>query len=53
VRILVFQDQDGTVWAAYTDFAWIAKRHAITDREAQFKMAEMVVDSITSSVKAK
>ncbi len=52
VRILVFQDKDGIVWAAYTDFAWIAHRHGITDREAQFKMASMVVDSITSSVKA-
>ena len=53
VRLLVFQDQDGTVWTAYTDFAWIARRHSITDREAQFKMAAMVVESITSSVKAK
>lgn len=52
VRILVFQDKDGIVWAAYTDFAWIAHRHGIADRDAQFKMASMVVDSITSSVKA-
>ena len=52
VRILVFQDKDGAVWAAYTDFAWIAQRHGITDRQAQFKMAAMVVDSITASVKA-
>jgi len=52
VRILVFQDKDGTVWAAYTDFAWIAHRHGIGDREAQFKMASMVVESITSSIKA-
>ena len=53
VRLLVFQDGDGTVWAAYTDFAWIARRHGITDRDAQFKMASMVIESITSSVKAK
>ena len=52
VRILVFQDKDGIVWAAYTDFTWIAHRHGIIDRDAQFKMASMVVDSITSSVKA-
>ena len=52
VRILVFQDKDGIVWAAYTDFAWIAHRHGIADRDAQFKMASMVVESITSSVKA-
>ncbi len=52
VRILVFQGKDGTVWAAYTDFAWIAHRHGIGDREVQFKMASMVVESITSSIKA-
>ena len=52
VRILIFQDKGGTVWAAYTDFTWIAHRHGITDRDAQFSMASMVVDSITSSVKA-
>src|SRR5690242_14923361 len=53
VRLLVFQDADGTVWTAYTDFAWIARRHSIADRESQFRMASMVVESITSSVKAK
>lgn len=50
VRLLVTQDDDGTVWAAYTDFAWIAQRHRITDRGAQFKMATKVVRSITSTV---
>ena len=53
VRLLVFQDTDGAVWTAYTDFAWIARRHSIADREAQFKMASMVVESITSSVQSK
>jgi uncharacterized protein (DUF302 family) len=50
VRLLVTQDERGTVWAAYTDFAWIAQRHRIVDREAQFKMATEVVRSITSTV---
>ena len=53
VRLLVTQDEKGDVWAVYTDFQWIAQRHGITDREAQFKMASNVVASITSSVKAK
>jgi uncharacterized protein (DUF302 family) len=53
VRLLVFQDKKGQVWTAYTDFAWIAQRHEITDRQAQFKMASMVIESITASVKAK
>ena len=53
VRLLVYQDEAGPVWAAWTDFAWIAKRHGITDRVAQFTMASSVVDSIVSTVKAK
>lgn len=53
VRLLVIQDEQGQVWAAYTDFAYIAQRHRIQDREAQFKMASAVIASITSSVTAK
>jgi len=53
VRLLVYQDEAGNVWATYTDFAWIARRHAITDREAQFAMASKVIASITSSVAAR
>jgi uncharacterized protein (DUF302 family) len=52
VRVLVQQDQSGAVWAVYTDFDWIARRYAIADREAQFKMASTVIASITSSVAA-
>jgi uncharacterized protein (DUF302 family) len=50
VRLLVTQDDAGQVWAVYTDFGWIARRHHITDRDAQFKMASEVIASITSSV---
>ena len=53
VRLLVFQDESGVVWAAYTDFAWIAQRHQIKDREAVFNKAAEVIASITSSVQAK
>ena len=52
VRLLVQEDDHGDVWAVYTDFAWIAQRHGITDRDAQFKMASGVVASITSTVAA-
>ncbi len=52
VRLLVFQDDKGQVWTAYTDFSWIAKRHGITNREEQFKKATEVISSITSSVRA-
>jgi uncharacterized protein (DUF302 family) len=51
VRLLVFEDEKGAVWTAYTDFGWIARRHTIKDREPQFKMASNVIASITSSVK--
>ena len=53
VRLLVTEDEKGQVWAVYTDFAWIARRHGITDRDAQFKMASGVIASITSSVAGK
>ena len=52
VRLLVIQDNAGAVWTVYTDFAWIAARHGIVNRGEQFKMASMVIASITSSVKA-
>ncbi|MEQ1867304.1 MAG: hypothetical protein ABL996_21905 [Micropepsaceae bacterium] len=49
VRLLVQQDQQGQVWLAYTDFAYIARRHHITDRDAAFTMASNVIASIVSS----
>lgn len=49
VRMLVFQDDDGHVWMAYTDFDWIARRHHIDNRVAQFKMAGEVAASIAKS----
>ena len=51
VRLLVSQG-DGGVWAAYTDFAWIARRHDIANRQAEFAMASKVIGSITDSVRA-
>lgn len=53
VRLLVTQDDKGQVWATYTDFGWIARRHGIKNRNAQFKMASEVIKSITSSVTVK
>lgn len=52
VRLLVFEDAQGQVWAVYNDFSYIAQRHGITDRDAQFKMASEVIGSITATVKA-
>jgi uncharacterized protein (DUF302 family) len=53
VRLLVREDEGGSVWAVYTDFRWIAKRHGITNREPQFKMASSVISSITASIASK
>jgi uncharacterized protein (DUF302 family) len=53
VRLLVYENDKGEVWTAYTDFAWIARRHGIENRPDQFQMASDVIASITSSVKTK
>jgi len=53
VRLLVVQDEAGAVWTVYNDFAYIAARHGIKDRDEQFKMASGVIASITSSVAGK
>ena len=53
VRLLVSEDAKGQVYASYTDFAWIARRHGITNREAEFRKASEVIASITASVASK
>ena len=53
VRLLVTEDAAGNVWTVFTEFNWIARRHRITNRDAQFKMASEVIASITSSVAAR
>jgi uncharacterized protein (DUF302 family) len=52
VRLLVFEDADGGVWMAYSDFAWIARRHGIADRGPQFAMASEVIVSIVASAQS-
>lgn len=53
VRLLVQQDEKGDVWAVYTDFGWIARRHGIAGEAATpFQTASGVITSITSSVRA-
>ena len=54
VRLLVQQDGKGDVWAVYTDFGWIARRHGIAGEAAKpFQTASGVIASITSSIQAK
>jgi uncharacterized protein (DUF302 family) len=52
VRLLVQQDEQGGVWAIYTDFRWIAKRHGLSGAAvAPFETAAGVIGSITGSVR--
>jgi uncharacterized protein (DUF302 family) len=50
VRLLVFEDAWGQVRTAHTDFDWIARRHGIENREAEFAKASEVIASIVASV---
>ncbi len=50
VRVLVYQAEDGEVFASYTDFDWIARRHGITTRDKEFAMATEVIMSVTSAI---
>jgi uncharacterized protein (DUF302 family) len=52
VRMLVTEDAAGQVWVAYTDFAFIAHRYAITDRPAVVAMATKVSALIAGSTAA-
>jgi len=52
VRLLVQQDAKGDVWAVYTDFGWIARRHGVSGEAARpFETASEVIGSITASVR--
>ena len=52
VRVLVLEDESGQVWAAYTDFAYIARRHNVAGADAEsFAKASGVIASITSSIR--
>lgn len=53
VRLLVQADSAGQVWAIYTDFDWIKRRHRIKNRDEAFAMATKVITSITQSIEAK
>lgn len=48
VRMLVTQEADGSVWLAWSDFAWIAKRYGIKDKAEQFKMATEVAATLAA-----
>jgi len=49
VRMLVVEEADGSVWVAWTDFGWIARRYAIAGKDAQLAMARDVAASIATA----
>jgi uncharacterized protein (DUF302 family) len=51
VRMLVTQDDDGSVWISWTDFAFVAGRYQLQGRDAQIAMASGVAASIASSAR--
>ena len=51
VRMLITQDDDGTVWLSWTDFRFIASRYQLKDRDAQIAMASEVSASIASATR--
>jgi uncharacterized protein (DUF302 family) len=51
VRMLVTQDESGSVWVSWTDFRFVASRYQIADRDAQIAMASEVAASIASSTR--
>jgi uncharacterized protein (DUF302 family) len=48
VRMLVVEEADGSVWLAWTEFGYMAKRYGITTQDAQFKMAAEVAGAIAA-----
>jgi uncharacterized protein (DUF302 family) len=48
VRMLVLEQADGSVWLAWSDFAFIERRYGIGDKAAQFKMASEVAAAIAA-----
>ena len=51
VRMLVTQDDDGSVWVSWTDFSFVAGRYQLNDRNAQIAMASEVAASIASAAR--
>jgi uncharacterized protein (DUF302 family) len=48
VRMLVVEEADGSVWLAWTDFGFIARRYGIESLAAQVKMATEVSGAIAA-----
>lgn len=48
VRMLVVEEADGSVWLAWTDFAFIARRYGLAHLDAQIRMGSEVAGAIAA-----
>lgn len=53
VRMLVTEEADGSVWLAWTDFAFIGRRYAIKDKGQQLEMATKVAATLATEAAAR
>jgi uncharacterized protein (DUF302 family) len=50
LKVLVWQDADGTTWLSYNDPAWLAKRHGLgPDAEGTLKTMTGVLAAVTAA----
>lgn len=49
LKVLVWEDDQGTVTLAYNDPAWLAKRHGITDRDKAFAKMTGALNKFTDT----
>ncbi len=49
MKALVYEDQDGRVWLAYNDPAWLATRHSIKDRDEIIQKMSGALDQLTDA----
>jgi uncharacterized protein (DUF302 family) len=50
LKLLVWQDEPGDVWVSYDDPAYLAARHAVTDRADTLNALSRVLEGLVSSV---
>ena len=49
IKVLVWEDDKGVVTLGYNDPAWLAKRHAITDRDKAFAKMAGALDTFSNA----
>jgi uncharacterized protein (DUF302 family) len=50
LRLLVWQDERGEVWAGYDDPAYLAARHGVTDREEAVRALSKLLEDVAGTI---